>query len=456
MRRWLAVSLMPGLVAAATVVAPPPATADGEQQASATIVLARQSQPVLQRPALDGLKHAASREGITLERAIDRHVTKVTSPRSGRANGDTLPDIKIDDLPLAELVDLRLIARTERIGLAEAIDRFSWQPRFQEAADQLRKDLPWDLAGASISDDGMRARFAFKGKVPVAAVRLARTLPTAVELIGGTGYSEADLDRVMNTAHAQVAGQGGFTRLQSSYDTDRGLITIEAQRPKGYASTTNAPAVPRSGNSNIKIEVKVTQLRPVRPADRYIRGGGLLNGCTAGFPVKRIMTRETGISTAGHCASRRNTYRNHRIHGGSTGIARKRTHQGASGDIAWYSRGKFSPSKSFYYDWNKSRWIHDRSGMPGKGTRICKFGRTTGASCAKVRHANVTVSSGGRTYQHMVIMNGGGVRPGDSGGPWYYGNRAFGITHGYVGGTSRSVFTPAYLLQNLGVDVYER
>lgn len=140
----------------------------------------------------------------------------------------------------------------------------------------------------------------------------------------------------------------------------------------------------------------------------------------------------------------------------ATKVTRRARHQGSSGDLAWFSRGAFTAARTFYNDWQRKRYVDNRSGMPSTGTRICKFGMTTSATCSTVRTRDATITSADITYRHMVIMNGGGVRPGDSGGPWYYGGTAYGITHDYFAGSDRSSFTPAYLLQNLGVDVYQR
>ncbi|WP_155884540.1 S1 family peptidase [Actinomadura flavalba] len=375
-----------------------------------------------------------------------------------------MPDVRVDDLPMVELVDLRRIAVAEKISYGEAIDRYGWQTRFEQVADRLERDYPAELAEAALDEDGKGARFSFKGDVPAQAVKLARTLPAKVELKGGTGYSAAELERAMNTAHDSVARRKDVAHVQSAYDASTGVVVVEARRVElaadpdapEEAQPAMRPATP--ANPRIKVRLILGNHPDVRPADRAMRGGGRMTYCTAGFTVKKIRGKAKGISTAGHCAvAKRLTYRLHKKDGGTrTTIVRKRRHQGASGDVSWYSRGRFKVARTFYYAWNKKRYADRRAGTPRKGTRICKFGVTSGASCTTVRASNATISTGGRTYRRMVTTNGGGVRPGDSGGPWYYGGTAYGITHGYFEGTKRSVFTPAVSLRKLGVDVYQR
>ncbi len=79
------------------------------------------------------------------------------------------------------------------------------------------------------------------------------------------------------------------------------------------------------------------------------------------------------------------------------------------------------------------------------GTYLCRYGRRTGQKCDAIWTYNVTVTWGGNTYQRLVAMVLDQANGGDSGGPWYKGNEAFGIHHGWaiVDGFSRDMYSMA-------------
>jgi hypothetical protein len=59
------------------------------------------------------------------------------------------------------------------------------------------------------------------------------------------------------------------------------------------------------------------------PQDGYIRGGGCLTGCTAGFNLKYATTSTKRIGTAGHCGTTEFS-----ADGGSTSVMEIWSHQG--------------------------------------------------------------------------------------------------------------------------------
>ncbi|HEV7655809.1 MAG TPA: S1 family peptidase, partial [Mycobacteriales bacterium] len=63
------------------------------------------------------------------------------------------------------------------------------------------------------------------------------------------------------------------------------------------------------------------------------------------------------------------------------------------------------------------------------GQSICKSGSTTGLTCGTVQATNVTVQYAEGTVFQMVQTNTC-TQPGDSGGAWFSGSTAIGITSG--------------------------
>lgn len=74
------------------------------------------------------------------------------------------------------------------------------------------------------------------------------------------------------------------------------------------------------------------------------------------------------------------------------------------------------------------------------GQSICKSGSTTGLTCGTVQATGVTVNYAEGAVYGMVQTNVC-TQPGDSGGSWFSGSTAIGITSGgTVGACSQSGF----------------
>ncbi|MFG1943966.1 S1 family peptidase [Nonomuraea sp. NPDC048826] len=432
----------------------------------AMIRLSADTRPKPERPTLDKLVALAERRGITLAQAIDEHVTEA----AGRGiDAATLPYLKIDDLPLAELVDLEDVAEAEGITHEQAIDRYGWQPAFGKVAETLRRAYPDAITTASISQDGRGARLAFKGPIPPRAITLARMLPVAVDLVGETGFSEREVEAARTRALKAVTGRAGTGDVGAEYDAEKGTVTIEVeaqattQEVREDLDEVAGSTLP--ADSEIRIDVKVVDELGIEPQDKYIRGGGLLdNGCTVGFVVNYHATANRAISTAGHCTVRPTyTYYNHSRDGGTTVVRTVIKHEGGQGDIALYTRGSLTATRTFYYAENRKRYVDDSSGFaPGVGSQICHFGRATGKHCGQVSDRDYSYYNAERKtrYEHLVMARGGQnfSAKGDSGGPWYYGNTAYGIHHGGSLSPPRTwgLFTPVHHLRMFGVFVYQR
>ena len=91
-------------------------------------------------------------------------------------------------------------------------------------------------------------------------------------------------------------------------------------------------------------------------------------------------------------------------------------------------------------------------GFRTEGQQLCKYGKTTCATCDEVYELN---HCNGDTC-HLTAMHNRKADGGDSGGPWYYGTTAYGIHQGYKWWNfkNRDLFTPAtYLDEALNIRV---
>lgn len=414
-------------------------------------------------PALDRIKKSAKADGIPLQVAIDNYLAG-PSTASRLASLDepdgpaSTPSSSIDLLTAGELEDIEAMAAEDGTSLEEGINRYGWQADFVAAADQLEALYPDTFSGAEKLDKS--AWFAFKGAAPAEALELADSLPVPVEVVSNRAYSEAELAHAMELIARAWEAKTGVRSFSTAYDIRSGGIEVDVEYEDAAAasrlSAGEADGTPEAGgDARFPVTVNVSEGSGLIQQDGYIRGGGGLSGCTAGFNLKYISGDTKRLGTAGHCTTGSTSkYSNHSSAGGSTTVDVVWSHQGSSGDLGYTDHGTMTPTRTFYHDWNKTRYADDRSSMPSVGTSVCHFGTTSGKRCSTVKYRNVTVGS----LKHLVLTKSNVSAGGDSGGPWYHGGTAVGIHTGVVskGGAARSVFTPAYLFQNRSYDVWQR
>jgi hypothetical protein len=126
----------------------------------------------------------------------------------------------------------------------------------------------------------------------------------------------------------------------------------------------------------------------------------------------------------------------------------QKEHQGAWGDVQWHTSSE-DEVDDFWYSYTAGRDV-TAQGNPVVGQEICKFGRTTGGTCDKVRQLN---SCRGDICR-LAMMENRKADGGDSGGPWFVGTVAYGIHSGYTTSSlkKRDQFTPnTYLDEALNV-----
>lgn len=130
------------------------------------------------------------------------------------------------------------------------------------------------------------------------------------------------------------------------------------------------------------------------------------------------------------------------------------------GDLAWYGSSHLAVP-SFYYNWNATRDVTAvGTPSPPNGMDVCYFGATTGAGCGEVVGRNTIENGYGKLVK--VDMGRSPLQGGDSGGPWYYGGTAYGISSSATDlawpRTNYAWYTPVqgYPFNGLGVTILTR
>ena len=172
-----------------------------------------------------------------------------------------------------------------------------------------------------------------------------------------------------------------------------------------------------------------------------IIGGG--SRCSLGFNT----TNNTGI-TAGHCTGAVASWSdaNGSYYGPSVGASFPTNDYG----LIRNDGGLPQPGDVNLY--NGSYQDITGAGDPVPGMQLCKSGSTTGLTCGQVTQVGMTICYAQGCVFNMAESTAG-VNPGDSGGAWFAGSTAIGITSGMGGGFS--YFQPVIPGLNMfGVNVF--
>lgn len=343
-----------------------------------------------------------------------------------------------DQISSAEMQDLRLVAEQNGISLDEAIARYAWNDNFSLAVDSIRKAHPESFTDAEIVD-ARHAWISFKGSAPdVSAVLapFATIAPTVeVEVHADEGYSERDLQKSIESVHYAIYRSPGVREAATSFDTaTRTIVTTVVLTEPWQASMvaelneTAQDALASASTGDIGIAAAVTVARSATlggdGSASYHYGGEVLSQCTSGFGTRASSSTSgtRGISTAGHC--------NNSLSDDGYALTYRGGHQGTHGDFQWHT-GSRTHSDDFYAGTatvtETTRRDVSAIGAPTVGQALCKNGATNHASCQQVRLLNDCRGS----MCNLVQMGARLAAGGDSGGPIYWGNTAYGLHSGW-------------------------
>jgi len=185
-----------------------------------------------------------------------------------------------------------------------------------------------------------------------------------------------------------------------------------------------------------------------------VRGGAGITGCTTGF-VGTDLNGNDGVLTALHCSTFFTPNRTNFTYTGNDGashtLVASPLNRSANHDIMFLTGSTTFPAEFFpdsssiirSVTGTRLRTSTNTNGWFSSGSNICHNGQTTGKSCGEVDSIKYrpTHSLGcGTAVCNAVFVTVKGPNlacaGGDSGGPWYATNTAFGI---HSAGSSRGV-----------------
>ncbi|KFA50117.1 hypothetical protein S40293_06373 [Stachybotrys chartarum IBT 40293] len=321
-----------------------------------------------------------------------------------------------------------LAAMKRDLGLdaAQATARVAREVAAADTIEQLRTSTGESFAGAWLSNDGTTINIGITDESLVAEV----TAAGATAIVLSTNLSKLEeaklaLDNLdIEQPQTLDSTESANTGIASYYvDVESNKLVLEALS----GSIAHAEALAKEvGLSESEFEIRTVQELPstlvtVSGGDTYyINRSGR---CSVGFTVT------TGFVTAGHC--------------GSVGDSVSATMTGPFygsfagssfpiNDFGWVRTTSGNTLRGYINRYGQSDLPISGSTASSVGASVCRSGSTTGVYCGSIRAIGATVNySQGRVTG--LTQTNVCAEPGDSGGPWYSGSQAQGVTSGGSG-----------------------
>ncbi|MGH3329312.1 MAG: S1 family peptidase [Streptomycetales bacterium] len=323
------------------------------------------------------------------------------------------------------------------IGVAAAERRIEAQGAQAALAGRLVDRLGQNAAGAyfdSATGDLM---------VNVVNAEAAETVRTAGARTRVVDHSTAELGAITTEMNSHT----GVPNTSWGTDTAANQVVLTLGKGVSSAEAAELLAVARQHRDAVRVEWTSDRFRS------YDSGGypiftGSGSRCSLGFNV-------TGgfMLTAGHCTEGFPTWFN--FQNAFIGPTVNSSFPGNDYGRIRNDGGISQPGN--VYLWNNSFQDITFSGNSVLGQSICKSGSTTGLTCGSVVAKNVTVNYGGGDIVSGLDQSNACASPGDSGGSWFNGTKAIGLTSGgnLACPGAQTFFQPVQeALNAFGVSVY--
>lgn len=314
-----------------------------------------------------------------------------------------------------DLRDVRMYAADHDVTVTEALRRFALQDR--------AGGLEAALAGtATFGGLYVTHRPAFRVNVNVTAPAAADAVRAAAARHGLADVTDV---RTVRWSLAQLVGASSSSRAavaRAGLPAQSG-VDVAANRAEVYVA--DPAAVTRKG---VRVAAPAVLVRGVgRDANDVYGGLAMGGGCTTGFSVYDSMNYK-GVMTAGHCSDSLQ-----QVNGAVVELRSQMT-SGAH-DQQWH----LAPGHTIQPRFFDGSYTRNVTGLKARsaqtvGEYVCKYGRITIYTCGYINDKNF--NWGGNysspTWIRVNATSGALVQQGDSGGPWFNGNTAFGITKGVM------------------------
>lgn len=327
-----------------------------------------------------------------------------TYPSFAQTTEGATQTAQVDD---ALAMDAKAYATAMGVDIDEAIRRLQLQGDIGELNRELTEKEGETFAGlwiqhqpeyrviAMFTQDGETTLQSYVQNGSLAGLVETRTARTTLK----------ELEVARSQAVQAVSNLG--TRISSA-------VNIPNNRAELYAlDPAQLKADLRKANTRLPDNVDVVKFIELSRDVADIFGGKALTTCTSGFSVKNSSGTK-GVTTAGHC-------NNSQSYSGESLPFMSGTTGGVY-DIQWHRGDHAFTVRNLIWDGTYNRFIYSvkfRSSQ-SVGEWVCKYGMTTGYACGTIA---TTSQDGVNIRVDNMTLQGG-----DSGGPWFWNNTAYGTT----------------------------
>lgn len=352
------------------------------------------------------------------------------------------------------LEQARILAKMEGTSIGEQVRRYRLQEKANKLDERFSSDP--DYAGAQIDRKGptFKISFAFKGAGKQRSVddtelaSVSAFVPAAYSL-GEIQQERQRLTQLLRDNNLSASFAVRFQELQ--------LFPDDPGRVKALVDNGTIVLAPF---------VKLREGPARREDEANIDGAGLMTGygpdpetgvisnyrCVGGFSV----TNGTidGLATAGHCDPTPGDLRTHR--GVAIGTRKGHTYRVNGLDVSWHNKtgdvylNRVRTSSTSYYTITV---VGPQA--PAQNTPVCLILKDDRQVCSYVW--GTIYYAPNNTDGPYIVTDRDQAVGGDSGGPWFYGNTAYGIHQGNyidpVNGLKYDQYTPAASLPRMGINV---
>ena len=323
---------------------------------------------------------------------------------TGKAQGvEPITNLKTTEESLK--MDAGMYAKDMGVSLDEAIHRLSLQKEIGDLNSKLEMLEKETFAGLWISHSPVfrvEVRFTREGESTIQRYLGDAPLKEIVS-VGEAKYSLRELEegRAFASKMAETIG----------IKANSGINVFENQAELYVLSIDELDNVRQSFHLTLPQNVKLVEVPELAKDVAFIYGGLSIDRCTSGFSVQSYGGTK-GITTAGHCPDTQ-SYNGFTLPyvSGTTG---------GTYDIQWNTAPNFTPINAIWIgSTTRSILSVAYKSSQAVGSYVCKYGMTSGYSCGTIFDNN---------WEGANIRVHTSVSPGDSGGPFFYVNTAYGTT----------------------------
>ncbi len=385
-----------------------------------------------------------------------------SSPDSLGLAAEDLPDVPApaigDPLTTAELEDLATVADERGMTFEQAVIERGPGRDFSLLAGQLEAQFPNDFAGARFDPVGGH-EIAWSDEAPSGAAQLIALFETseatrgssihAVGIVEQRGFTQRELHEKVTEVHMALWADPLVREASTAADPTTGRINAVV-RPADDQSSDSEVVDLLEQRHDLGADVDVRVRRTAIGTDHGTQyGGEVMSTCTSGFTVDHP-TNFDGIATAGHCG-------NNQSMDGDNFPTTYNEYEGTYGDMQIHTNGYNSTFPDDFYSGAASVLetnLRDVSsvGTPTVGQDVCRNGKTTHKHCDEIKALGHCVNGS----CNLVRVYNDTADGGDSGGPVFWGNTAYGLHKGnnWHDWARRDVFTRAdYIPTGVGYTV---